>query len=79
MENNQGDIPRRFRQPVKPGDSVKAGIIGWGDRGNPFVKVKGFVIYIENFEGKSLRIGVLIPLKITRVYDKFAFAEIEDA
>ena len=62
--------------PVKQNEIIKAGIVGWGSKGNPFVRISGYVIYIENFENKEMKIGEMIPLKIKKVFRNYAFAEI---
>ena len=72
MEQEQ----KTLTPPVKVGDKIKAGIVGWGKQGNPIVKVKGFVIYIEKFEEKPLHIKELLYLRITKVFTRFGFCQI---
>ncbi len=62
--------------PLKVGDKIRAMIVGWGKKGNPFVKVKGFVVYIEKFEDKTLNIKERIPLRVTKVFGSFGFAQL---
>ena len=53
---------------LKVGDKIRAMIVGWGKKGNPFVKVKGFVVYIEKFEDKTLKIKELLNLRVTKIF-----------
>ncbi|HED05061.1 MAG TPA: hypothetical protein ENI61_00070 [Ignavibacteria bacterium] len=62
--------------PVKIGQELKLGIIGWGKKGNPIMKYKGFIVCLRNFENIKLEIQKMMNIRIVKVMDKIAFAEI---
>ncbi len=69
MENEK--IP-----PVKIGEKLKLGITGWGKKGNPMMKYKGYTIFLEKFEEIQIKIKEMIPIQITKVFNRFAFAQL---
>ena len=69
MENEK--IP-----PVKIGENLNLGIVGWGKKGNPMMKYKGYTIFLEKFEGIQIKIKEMMPIRITKVFNRFAFAQI---
>jgi len=62
--------------PVRVGEKLKLGITGWGKKGNPMMKYKGYTIFLEKFEEIQIKIKEMIPIQITKVFNRFAFAQI---
>jgi predicted RNA-binding protein with TRAM domain len=61
--------------PVKIGDILKLGIRGFGTDNDPLFNYKNFVIILKNYEKNSLRLNTLIEIRITKVFQHYAFAE----
>ncbi|MCD6157280.1 MAG: TRAM domain-containing protein [Euryarchaeota archaeon] len=74
-ENSERKRPRRdlqsSRRPVKVGDILEVKIVGTGREGDGFARVSGFVVFVPNS-----REGETHKVKITKVFSKYAFAEI---
>lgn len=64
--------------PVKVGEIIKLGITGIGAKGNPFGKIKGYIIFINNYENKAISLNQMLSVKITKVLEKFGFGELEE-
>lgn len=69
-------MKKQRKPPVEKGEIISRGIVGLGDKGNPFVKVDGFIIYINDWKDKKVKIGEMLKLKITKVFKTFGFCEI---
>ena len=64
---------RSFYKPVTEGDIVEVNIESVGTKGDGIGKIKGFVIIVPNAnEGETVKV------KIIRVLNKMAFAELYD-
>ena len=62
--------------PVKVVDVLKLGVTNFGkDGGDPMMVHRGFVIFLKDPEKKAIQLNVLIEIKITKVFQRFAFAE----
>jgi predicted RNA-binding protein with TRAM domain len=64
---------RSFYKPVTEGDIVEVNVESVGTKGDGIGKIKGFVIIVPNAnEGETVKV------KIIRVLNKMAFAELYD-
>ena len=61
--------------PVEIGDVLKLGITRVGKDGDPIMIHKNFIIFLKDFEKKSVELSKLIEIKITKVFPNFAFAK----
>jgi len=62
--------------PVKVGEVIKLGVVGFGKKGNPFFKHKDYIIFLEEYKGVQISLNQMISIKITKVFDKYSFAQI---
>jgi predicted RNA-binding protein with TRAM domain len=62
--------------PVKIGELISAGILGFGKKGNPYVKIEGFVIYIENYKDKIIQLNKMLQMRVIKICKTYAFANI---
>lgn len=62
--------------PIKLGDNLYHAITGWGTNGDPMIKINGYIIFLKNIENKKLEIGVPLKAIITKVFPKFAIANL---
>ena len=63
--------------PVKIGDKLSLSITKFGRNGDPMMVHEGFIIFLQNVGRSGVDVGRLVDIKITKVLDKFAFAEID--
>lgn len=61
--------------PVQIGQVIRAGVIGFNERLEPVVKYKGFILFVEGT--KTIAIGQLIKLRVTKVHKTFGWAKVE--
>jgi len=61
-------------QPVKVGDIVKAKPEGKGNNGDPFFKIKGFVVFVKDIAEP----GREYDFEITKVTNKVGFAKVHE-
>ena len=59
--------------PIKEGDIIDVEIINVGEKGDGVAKVEGFIIFIPDAKQ-----GETVKVKITKVLNKFGFAEIQE-
>jgi len=59
---------------IKKGDNFKVKVINKGRDGDAIAKIEGLVIIIKN---KELQIGDEIKIIITKVLNKYVFAEVQ--
>lgn len=64
--------------PVRVGETIKLGVVGFGKKGNPMFKLKGYTIFLEKFEGVAIVLNQMIPIRITKAFENFGFAVLED-
>ena len=66
----------KVNTPVKVGDVLKLGVTNFGkDGGDPMMVLQGFVIFLKDPEKKPIQLNTLIEIRITKVFQKFSFAE----
>ncbi len=61
--------------PVKVGDNLKVSISGFGESGDPFIKIKDYIVFVKNMR-TGVPINKIFEIKITKTLAKFGFAEI---
>ncbi len=61
--------------PVKVGDILKLAVNKIGNNGDPVMVHEGFVIFLKDPKTTSFQLGRIFEVKITKVSQKFAFAE----
>jgi len=61
--------------PVKEGDIVESEVMGHGKNGDPILKVKGFTVFVKE---ATLDVGQYVRVKVTKCFEKFAFAYLEE-
>ena len=62
--------------PVKIGEIIKLGVMGFGKKGNPFFRYKNYVIFLENYKDIPLTINQMMSIKIIKVFHNYGFADI---
>ena len=62
--------------PVREGERLSLSIARFGKNMDPIMFYKGFVIFLQSLGNKSVDIGQLIKIKITKVQPKYAIAEL---
>lgn len=62
--------------PVKVGDVLKSAVEGFGESGDPFMRVNNYVLFLKGTNNKGVPIGKMVEIKITKVLTKFGFAEL---
>ena len=70
MNNQEKEIP------VKVGDVLKAFVTGFGESGDPIMKVENYIIFLKGIERKGVPVGEMVQIKITKILKKFGFAEL---
>ena len=63
--------------PVQVGQTIKLGIVGFGKKGNPMMKFKGYTIFLEKYQDTPITLNQMISIRITKTFDKFGFAVLE--
>lgn len=61
--------------PVKEKETVRLTIENFGTKGDPFGKVNNFVVFLSSRDPDKYQKGSTYTVTITRVCEKFAFAE----
>ena len=65
-----------YTPPVKEGEVKELAVIGFGDQGDPLLKISKYVIILKLPEGTTLSLGDNPIVKITKALPKFGFAEL---
>lgn len=74
-----GDNKMEETPPVREDEIIPVTIEGIGTKGNPFAKINRFVIFINSEDVERYKTGSQHEIKITKVLDKFAFADPVDS
>lgn len=69
-----GDI--NYSPPVQVEEVFHLEVEGHGAKGDPFGRLLNYVIFINLDPGTKLDVGEKVSVKITRVFEKQAFASI---
>ena len=68
-------MEEKIEPPVKIGDILKLGVVKFGKSGDPIMIYKDYVIFLKNIEKGGVQLNTMIEIKITKVTQRFAFAE----
>jgi len=69
-------MEKQQKIPVQVGDKLSLSIARFGKNMDPIMFYEGFVIFLQNLGSKSVNIGQLIKVRITKVQPKYAIAEL---
>ena len=64
------------KPPIKIGDTLKLGVINFGNSGDPMMKHEGLIIFLKNTKSGGVKLNTLNEVKITKVFPNYAFAEL---
>lgn len=64
------------KQPVRVGEKLRLAVERIGKNGDPVMFYEGLIIFLKDNSRKGFPLGMQIEVKITKVKEKFAFAEL---
>ena len=62
--------------PVKVGDEVTEGIIGFGKSGDPFIKFNEYIIFVKTEDPSTYSVGDMVRVKLTKTSASYGFGGI---
>jgi predicted RNA-binding protein with TRAM domain len=65
-----------YQMKIQVGDEKILCVEGFGQKGNPFCKLNGFVIFINKYGSIIPKERDVLRVKITAIKNKFGFADI---
>ncbi len=60
---------------IKIGDILKLGVTKFGKDGDPIMVHNGLIIFLKDMEKRGIELNTMVEIKITKVCEKYAFAE----
>jgi len=65
----------KLLQLVKEGQIIKCAVVSFGKTRDPVVKVNNYAIFIKKRYSKNIKVGMILPIKITKIFPNFGFAD----